>query len=208
MTVEFPRLRQPKPEVPLPCTTRTMHSADARAAQLWEAAEATLQTEISREVLAEASSIADAERARTPMVDGFTAFGTSVTLTCQGGISVTGKLDATGRDFVLIAREGHRVTGIQLSTVTRVMGVVHGLPRVRESSDVHALLTWTQWLRSIHEQEVGPVRIVASDGWMSEGVIRYVGMDFLRMAGDHGQEIDVMLCAISSVTVPSMHLAE
>ena len=208
MTVEFPRLRQPKPEVPLPCTTRTMHSADVRAAQLWEAAEAALQTEISREVLSEANSIADAERARTPMAAGLTALGTPVTLVCQGGTTVTGELVGAGSDVVLVAHQGHRITGVQLSTVTRVVGVLHRLPPVRETSDVRALLTWTQWLRSIAEQELGPVRILASDGWMSDGVIRYVGKDFLRVAGDHGPETDVMLCAICAVTVPSMRLAE
>ncbi|MDO8732797.1 MAG: hypothetical protein Q7L55_09575 [Actinomycetota bacterium] len=172
--------------------------------QLWEAAEASLQTEVSLEVLAEASSIADAERARTRMIDTLSLTGARLSLACQGGVTVIGHVVSSGSDLVLVEHERQQLTGIAVSSLIRVSGVDHRLPQESPT----APLTWTRWLRSINNQKLGTVRIVTSDGWVTHGEIRYVGADFIRVAENRGGETDVMITSISAVTVSSVRLSE
>lgn len=201
MTVEFPRQRQPKPAGELPCTTRTIQGQDHRLAQMWEGAEASLQTEISQEVLAEASAIALAERARSHLHEALRAGSPSLHITCLGGAVFQGRVIDGGIDWVLIAHENRLVTGVQLSTVVRMAGLEHRLPT--EASQPLIASTWKQWLRSLVDPVVGIVQMVTVDGWASRAEILYVSADFVRIATEDGQQSDVMLRALSAVTVMS-----
>ena len=163
MTVEFPRWRRAKPIVGLPCTTRTFANSEPGFANLWEEVEAGLQTELSLDVLAEASSIATAERARTQMRDALSTLGSRVTIACQGGLSTTGHISMSGSDFVVIQGDAQLATGISAPMVMRVCGADHRLAPMRGQSA--SPRTWMRWLRSLGEQAVGPVQIFASDGW-------------------------------------------
>lgn len=205
IVVEFPRWQGSKPADAVPCTTRTLQSGDCSAAQLWESAEASLQTELSQDVLADASAIAHAERSRMHMREGMHHGLAQVSLSCLGGTVITGAVVDIGADWVLLAHEGWRATGIQLSTVLRAVGLEHRLPT--ESSTGATLSSWTQWLRSLVELQVGTVRLATVDGWHAHAEICYVGSDFLRMVDNDGQECDVLLCALSAVTIASMRLS-
>ncbi len=206
MTVEFPRWRRAKPEAGLPCTTRTFASSGPGFAHLWEEVEASLQTEVSLEVLAEASSIASAERARTQMRDSLSTPGSLVTIACQGGLSTTGRISMSGSDFVVIQGDAKLATGIAAPMIMRVCGADHRLAPMREQSA--SPMTWMRWLRSLGEQAVGPVQSFTSDGWTARGEIRYVGADFLRIVDAREVETDVMISSLSALRVSKIHLAE
>lgn len=200
--MEFPQQAVTKPVDVLSCTTRTIGDADCRVAHVWESAEASLQTELSQDVLAQASAIADAERARSRMREGLRESSVEVQISCLGGAMIKGAVVDLSHQWVLIAHDNRRVTGVQFSTVVRIVGLDHRLPT--EASQSVDLSTWTHWLRSLVEQQVGTVQIACVDGRITRALICYVAADFIRIADENGKESDVMLHAISAVTVMSM----
>ena len=204
MIVEFPRHWQPKRPGAVPCTTRTIGGSDQGLAHVWEQAEASLQTEISHDVLAEAVAIASAERSRTRMRESLRTSQLPVTLSCLGGCVIAGAVHEIGDDWLLIARESGLVTGVQLSMVLRISGVHHGL--ASESPASAAWRTWSRWLRALVEHDVGRVQMTTLDGWTAFVRMRFVGSDFARVAYDDGSQADVMLGAMSSLTVERARL--
>ena len=206
MTVEFPRRRQAKRAGELPCTTRTIASVDHGLANVWELAEASLHTELSHDVLAEASAIEMAERSRTLMGESLGAGKVPVTVSCQGAGTLTGQVIEHGENWVLIRRERLLLTGVQMSSVLRIAGVQHRL--ATEVTEATGLRSWSQWLRSLIDQEVGHVQMTLIDGWTALVAIGFVGSDFARVSDDDGNHIDVMIRSMSTITIGSMRLTD
>jgi len=190
MTVGFPKRRAPKPEPALPCTTRTF---EVPADQIWDQATATLHTELGDEVIADAASIAEAERAGMRMLDGLRLCPHSVSLSCLGSVRVSGRVTSAGRELLLVEESATQLTGVRPAAVVRIEGLTHRLAAVTASVE----LTWGAWVRELCTVRIGEVQLVAIDGWSTTGVIGFAGADFLRMTTQGARTVDVAVRSIA-----------
>ena len=93
-----------------------------------------------------------------------------------------------------------------MSSVLRIAGVQHRL--ATEVTEATGLRSWSQWLRSLIDQEVGHVQMTLIDGWTALVAIGFVGSDFARVSDDDGNHIDVMIRSMSTITIGSMRLTD
>lgn len=132
------------------------------------------------------------------------AVGTDIGLRCAGGVTVTGRLDRVGSDWLLIDEGGGRECLAVLAAVLSVRGV-NRFARVDDRGVVESRLGLRHALRGV-ARDRSAVRLHLTDGSTLAGTLDRVGADFVEAAthplGEARRASDVL--GVHLVTIGSL----
>lgn len=133
-----------------------------------------LEGEVEDRIRAEVGQIRLVDRLRA-------ATGGSVTLRCDGGTLVTGRLDRVGPDWLLVAEDTTREAAVCLASVASVSGLGRLSMTPDSVTAVEARLGLRYLFRGI-ARDRSAVRIHLTDGHVLDATIDRVGADFIEVA--------------------------